>query len=58
MVGTAMATVRTAPAVTRSEPDIRDYPWVVYVVIALVCFGLTVFASTDYVRSIVEHMFQ
>ena len=53
-----MATVRTAPAVTRSEPDIRDYPWVVYVVIALVCFGLTVFASTDYVRSIVEHMFQ
>jgi hypothetical protein len=40
------------------SPPTRDYPWTVYLIIAIVCFGLTVFTSTDYVRSIFERMLQ
>ena len=50
--------VRSAPKTPRAPMPTRDYPWAVYLVIAVVCFGLTVFASTEYVRSMFERMFQ
>lgn len=58
MTGTAATVARSAPRVTHVAPPARDYPWAVYLVIAVVCFGLTVFASTDYVRTMFERMFQ
>jgi hypothetical protein len=58
IAGTTSNVVRAAPRSPRSSPPTRDYPWAVYLVIAVVCFGLTVFASTDYVRTMFERMFQ
>jgi len=58
MAGTSTTVVRSAARITHVAPPTRDYPWAVYLVIAVVCFGLTVFASTDYVRTMFERMFQ